>query len=144
MKRCRQHRRFGSTARRRSAIARCHAESPRAAPGRFVVGAAAGPPRSGGTRGAPTSSSWGGRSRIAAADSGTSTARLLQVQPKNVVADLFCELSLPNGRQISCRPYEARAHTNKCFHFAASDGAARTEPRADRPVGCICGLGGAF
>ncbi len=46
-----------------------------------------------------------------------------------------------NGMQISCRPYKARAHTNQCFRFAASDGAARTEPRAYRPVGCICGLG---
>jgi len=43
--------------------------------------------------------------------------------------------------QISCRPYRARAHTNKRFRFAASDGAARAELRAVRPVGCICGLG---
>jgi hypothetical protein len=46
--------------------------------------------------------------------------------------------------QINCRPYMARAHTNRRFLIAASDGAARTGPRAIRPVSCICGLGGAF
>ena len=50
----------------------------------------------------------------------------------------------PNEMQISCRPYKARAHINKRFHFAASDGAARADLRADRPVSCICGLGGTF
>ena len=44
--------------------------------------------------------------------------------------------------QISCRPYTARARTIYRFLSAASDVAARAEPRADRPVGCICGLGG--
>jgi hypothetical protein len=38
----------------------------------------------------------------------------------------------------------ARAHTNRPFLIAASDGAARTGPRAIRPVSCICELGGAF
>jgi hypothetical protein len=38
----------------------------------------------------------------------------------------------------------ARAHTKRRFLIAASDGAARTGPRAIRPVSCICGLGGAF
>ena len=48
---------------------------------------------------------------------------------------------LPNEMQISCRPYMARAHTNRRFLIAASDGAARTGPRAIRPVGCMRGLG---
>ena len=40
----------------------------------------------------------------------------------------LCSLGLPNGVQISCRPYIARAHTIIRFLFAASDGAAHTEP----------------
>jgi hypothetical protein len=59
-----------------------------------------------------------------------------------MLVNLGCSSWRPsNGRQISCRPYEARAHTNKRFRFAASDGAARTELRAVRPDSCICGLG---
>src|SRR5687768_3211005 len=46
--------------------------------------------------------------------------------------------------QISCRPYTARARTIYRFLSAASDVAARAEPRADQPVGYICGLGGAI
>jgi hypothetical protein len=42
--------------------------------------------------------------------------------------------ALPNGMQISCRPYEGRAQTNLRFRFAAGDGAAQAEPCSDRPV----------
>jgi hypothetical protein len=47
-----------------------------------------------------------------------------------------------NAPQISCRPYEAEARTTLRFLSAFSDGAALTEPRAGRPVGCICLLDG--